>query len=1004
MTYLTNRFGTVSTKNSVSNLNQTAYNILSGTASAGTSTTITLDGSASGTDDIYNGRVITVQNGSGEGQSRLISDYDGTTKVATVNEDWNISPDSTSVYLIQPNSGICQSQATLGEMTLSTNASSVDDFYNNAHVKILEGTGYGQIRLITDYNGTTKVATIDRSWDNQPDTDSLYGIYAEGGLASAGGSSTITLDGNQSSLPTAGHYVEIYSGTGSGQVREIQSIVSNTLTVTASWTTTPDNTSRYVIYSGWGGEYENVKTYSQQSSTIIVDTSSKEAIIHHADLSFDSIGSNVRKKYTEISFSNPPSSHTLSVVTEYYKTRIIGLGTSVTGAIQTIFHRTKSKPLSDFVGNEISKSVDVELTKSVLVGETVDKKYSNLKCNNEGNLQVDMSGPLTSFGEVKTEQATAVAQMSFVYGINQGTSTTIFPPGTQMGMLTEGDGGTAQVQTIIVPGGSTYSASGAGDYFTIVDGDSSAYYIWYDVDSGNSDPAPGGTGIQVDIGASDSPSTVASKTISAVNTDGTFTAAALIPGTNAIQLTNGTVGNVSSVKIGTMPQNGESQITTNNARLELRLGDGTNTGVGDYAVIRSRRALPYKAGQGSLARFTAVFDDPVVGTIQQAGLFNLTASLVIGYNSSGKFGVLRKTGGKAEVRTLSISSGASGSETATVTLDGIDFDVPLTSGSASHNAREIAAYTRYRSAYFQADAIGSDVIFISESVTTTVGPRDKTYAFSSSTAAGTFARTTIGVTATEYFTVQKSFNIDKLDGSGKSGIILNPQKGNVYQIQYQWLGYGAISYAVENPLTGKFVVFHREKYANKNIIPSLNNPHMNIGWVVSSAYSPTALTMYASSGGAFTEGKIRRVDPLYTITATKTTTSANLTPVFTIRNLRTFAGIYNITSMALKSVAISNDANKSALIEFYLGATLDTTTYSYVNEGQSCAVIDTSATTITGGTVAYRVIVGGVSTITIDISQFDVSLQRGEKLTMAVQRSTTTNVEITTSLVWVEDQ
>lgn len=63
-----------------------------------TATTIKLNAAASGVDDIYNGAVIRIIGGTGAGQSRKITDYDGATKVATVASSWDTVPDNSSTY------------------------------------------------------------------------------------------------------------------------------------------------------------------------------------------------------------------------------------------------------------------------------------------------------------------------------------------------------------------------------------------------------------------------------------------------------------------------------------------------------------------------------------------------------------------------------------------------------------------------------------------------------------------------------------------------------------------------------------------------------------------------------------------------------------------------------------------------------------------------------------------------------------------------------------------
>lgn len=76
--------------------------IRASTATAGAAGTITLDASASATDDLYNGCWIVITSSTGAGQARLISDYVGSTKVATVTPNWITNPSATSIFMIVP--------------------------------------------------------------------------------------------------------------------------------------------------------------------------------------------------------------------------------------------------------------------------------------------------------------------------------------------------------------------------------------------------------------------------------------------------------------------------------------------------------------------------------------------------------------------------------------------------------------------------------------------------------------------------------------------------------------------------------------------------------------------------------------------------------------------------------------------------------------------------------------------------------------------------------------
>ena len=74
-----------------------------GTAQAGAASTITLKSSTSfSSDDQANGMFVTLTSGTGSGQTRHISDYVASTKVATVYPAWDTAPDNTTGYKVEP--------------------------------------------------------------------------------------------------------------------------------------------------------------------------------------------------------------------------------------------------------------------------------------------------------------------------------------------------------------------------------------------------------------------------------------------------------------------------------------------------------------------------------------------------------------------------------------------------------------------------------------------------------------------------------------------------------------------------------------------------------------------------------------------------------------------------------------------------------------------------------------------------------------------------------------
>lgn len=77
--------------------------------------------------------------------------------------------------------GYAQAGSTSNTIKLHAGASTIDGAYNGCTVFITNGTGSGNaVRTITDYDGTTKVATISGTWSVEtPSTDSRYTIRAD---------------------------------------------------------------------------------------------------------------------------------------------------------------------------------------------------------------------------------------------------------------------------------------------------------------------------------------------------------------------------------------------------------------------------------------------------------------------------------------------------------------------------------------------------------------------------------------------------------------------------------------------------------------------------------------------------------------------------------------------------------------------------------------------------------------------------------------------------------
>jgi hypothetical protein len=152
------------------------------------SNAIKFDGGASTVDGAYDPAIITILDGAGAGQTRLIYQYNGSTKTAYVDRDWKVQPTTGSTYAIIADAGrehINEGLAQAGgasTITLNALASSATDAYVGQIIFLRGGTGADQASHVTAYNGTTKVATINKAWAVQPDNTTTYVMLPQGML------------------------------------------------------------------------------------------------------------------------------------------------------------------------------------------------------------------------------------------------------------------------------------------------------------------------------------------------------------------------------------------------------------------------------------------------------------------------------------------------------------------------------------------------------------------------------------------------------------------------------------------------------------------------------------------------------------------------------------------------------------------------------------------------------------------------------------------------------
>ena len=249
-----------------------------------------------------------------------------------------------------------------------------------------------------------------------------------------------------------------------------------------------------------------------------------------------------------------------------------------------------------------------------------------------------------------------------------------------------------------------------------------------------------------------------------------------------------------------------------------------------------------------------------------------------------------------------------------------------------------------------------------------------------------------------------SWNIDKMDGTGLSGVNLDPTKGNVYLVQFQWHGFGTIRFWIEETTTGRFHEVHRIQYANANTVASIANPYFSFYAQSANTTNNTNIIMRLSAFASMNEGIAKTLGPRFGVDNSKSLNSSSNNALVTIRVKTTFNSITNKIAIHLRDISASTDA-RQAVVTFVRNATLGgVPSFNDVNTNDSVVQFDTAATSVTGGVILFTICLGTSTGTNQQFQIFDVTLDAGDTITAAARIPTNSATNVSASMNWVEDQ
>jgi hypothetical protein len=243
---------------------------------------------------------------------------------------------------------------------------------------------------------------------------------------------------------------------------------------------------------------------------------------------------------------------------------------------------------------------------------------------------------------------------------------------------------------------------------------------------------------------------------------------------------------------------------------------------------------------------------------------------------------------------------------------------------------------------------------------------------------------------------QNTWNVDRLDGTGPSGAILNLSKGNIFQIVFTWYGYGVIEFRVviPNPTTLAQEVITVNRFSPTGQT-SFVDPNLPLRAQVDNNGTATAYSLFV---GGRQYSIIGKYNPEFRITSERrriTNVTSTLTPVISFARKTVFpagSGRTNSVQVELEEINIISTTDLS--YQVLLGGTLNGTFVNFptantiIPTNETALLVNNTSTTITGGEVVFQGVTGGGSSsnnILASAELLDFTLPENAFVTLAVE-------------------
>jgi hypothetical protein len=257
---------------------------------------------------------------------------------------------------------------------------------------------------------------------------------------------------------------------------------------------------------------------------------------------------------------------------------------------------------------------------------------------------------------------------------------------------------------------------------------------------------------------------------------------------------------------------------------------------------------------------------------------------------------------------------------------------------------------------------------------------------------------------------QANWNLDRFDGTGPSGNILDTSKTQIFVMDFQWLGTGRIRFGLN--IAGANVYVHEVLNANVNTIVWASSPNLPVRFEIANDGTGPAASMLHISSSVTAEGGIQDTGFVLSTdrgaTGLTTHNDANIYPLIAIRLKSTYQ-MAVIDPLNLSIVCTSDTIYRYCLL---INPTVTGTALSFsgiTNSAVEAAITATNATTVSGGIQFFSGYIDATASQPALITNIPTYLRIGSNiagvsdiLVLGVQRITGTSETFLGGMSWRE--